>query len=510
MHRPARILLAASAALALAACGDDDASDAPVDDTGVADTAADTGLGDTEDDAMDAGGDDAVDVAADVAPDTDDDVLTDAGNDTADAAADTAADASIDATPDAPPEPDALDLDAGGWDVGELPPSLRPVGDEFIVVVLPDTQIYAQRFPETFDSQIRWIVDHAEEYNIVFVTHVGDIVQTAGAEDEWAVARAAYDWLDDIDMPYGFSIGGHDTSRGITREYDSSCSPFPRTDCDSIDFKNHFGAEFYEDAPWYGGASPSGLSSYQRITVGEMDLLFLHMPQDTPEGEVAWASEILDANPGVLAHLTTHRYLFDYRLTDVLPVPLSALPAGRFNALTYQLGGQVLMYNDGLPADQLFARLISRHANIWGVHCGHVDAEFWQSTPNSADLPVYEVLVDFQDMSDGGGGWLRLLKFAPSEDEVQVITFSTTTGAIRRNGDGFDHSLEILDEYKDAYGDELDAFGLDRDELDRLIDEVREPGELRDIYFESLYGDGQRDSVFTLDVDFSAYIDASL
>jgi hypothetical protein len=46
-----------------------------------------------------------------------------------------------------------------------------------------------------------------------------------------------------------------------------------------------------------------------------MDLLFLHLAHDTPRAEVDWAHEVLDANPGTLAHVTTHRYLFDYRLT---------------------------------------------------------------------------------------------------------------------------------------------------------------------------------------------------
>ena len=495
MRRPAILAFSVALIASLAACGDDTSNDDTGNDVGAMD-AGSSDAGGEDAGGEDAGGEDAgsEDAGGEDAGSED---AGDSGGGTPDAGGDVGTDASTDAS------------DAGGWDVGELPPGLRPTGDEFIVVVLPDTQIYAQRFPETFDSQIRWIVDHAEEYNIVFVTHVGDIVQTAGNQNEWDVARAAYDWLDDIGMPYGFSIGGHDTSWGIQGEYDNSCSPFPRTDCDSLDFKRHFGAEFYEGEDWFGGSSPSGLSSYQRISVGDMDLLFLHMPQDTPEPEVEWASEILDANPGVLAHLTTHRYLFDYRLTEILPVPLSALPAGRFNALTYQLGGQSLMYNDGLPSDQLFARLISRHPNIWGVHCGHVDAEFWQSTPNSADLPVYEVLVDYQDMSDGGGGWLRLLKFSPSNDEIQVISFSTTTGELRGNGDGFEHSLEILDRYKDAYGADLEQFGLDLEDLDELIDQVREPGELRDQYFESLYGAGQRDSFFTLDVDFDAYIEAS-
>ena len=390
-----------------------------------------------------------------------------------------------------------------------LPDTYVPIGDEFLVVVLPDTQVYAQSFPETFDSQLSWVAEWADEYNIVFVTHVGDIVQHGDIQEQWDVAQAAYDWLEDIDLPHGFSIGGHDFWVGGD-QHDSSCSVFDHMDCGYTDFLREFGPDRYEGRTWFGGRSPSGASTYQRVSVGDMDLLFLHMPQDTPRPEVDWANEILDANPGTLAHLTTHRYLFDYRLTEELPEPLNLLPAGRFNAATYLFGGQSQIFHDSLTADELFDELISPHPNIWGVHCGHVDAEFTQSMENSAGLPVHEVLVDYQNMSDGGGGWLRLLKFQPSENQIEVYTLSTLTGELRKNGDGFEHSIEILDDYKDTALDELSGLGFDTSEIEGLLDLVKTEGTPeRELLYDSLYSGGQRDSRFTLDVAFDKYIEAS-
>jgi hypothetical protein len=392
---------------------------------------------------------------------------------------------------------------------GPLPADFAPVGDEFLVAVLPDTQVYAWQYPETFHSQLRWLAEWADTYNIVFVTHVGDIVQHGNALEEWAVATAAYDWLDDVDLPHGFSIGGHDVSMyGETPEH-NECSPFSHIDCDAVNFQDHFGPERYAGRSWYGGASPSGQSNYQLVDAGAMQLLFMHLPQDTPRAEVDWAHEVLDAHPGVLAHLTTHRYLLDYRLTDALPSPLNLIKAGRFSPLTYLLGGQSLMYLDGLEADDLFNELIATHPNIWAVHCGHVDAEYHQQAVNSAGLPVHEILVDFQDMSDGGGGWLRLLRFRPARKQVEVLTFSTVTGEVRGNGDGFEHSLEILGYYRDVAGEDLERFGADQAELDALLEDVQREGEVRETYRSSLYDDGSRDSRFVLEVDFQAYLEAS-
>jgi hypothetical protein len=304
-------------------------------------------------------------------------------------------------------------------------------------------------------------------------------------------------------------VAAHDVWLPGDAGHDSSCSPFARTDCNAEDYLKNFGPERYADRPWFGGASPSGQSSFQLVDAGPFPLLFLHLPQDTPRAEVDWAHEVLDANPGTLAHLTTHRYLVDYRLTDALPSPLNLVQSGRFNALTYLLGGQSLTYHDGLEADELFEELIAAHPNIWGVHCGHVDAEFTQEAVNDAGLPVYEALVDYQSMADGGGGFLRLLKFQPSKNQIQALTFSTSTGEVRQNGDGFDHSIEILLYYRDAVTSELDRFGVDQEALDAFAAAVMNDPATRDSYYASLYADGQRDSQFTWSVDFQAYLDAS-
>ena len=381
--------------------------------------------------------------------------------------------------------------------------------DAFMVVVLPDTQIYAQSFPETFDAQLRWIAEHKEEHNIVFVTHVGDIVQAANRPDEWTNATAAYQWIRDIDLPHGFSVGGHDVSNyGETPN--NTCANFSHIDCDFTDFLEHFGPQHYEGSSWWGGASESGHSSFQTVSASGLNLLFLHLPQDTPRPEVEWANEVIDAHPGHLVHITTHRYLFDYRLTEDLPTPLNLIPAGRFNALTYTLGGQSLLWTDGLEAEQLFEELVSAHPNVWGVHCGHVDAEFKQTSQNVAGLPIHEILVDYQDMEGGGNGWMRLLTFSPSSNEIRVQSYSPVLDAYRANGDGFDHAIDILEAYRSAAEDVLESFGLEAEEVDALLDAIKTEGSPeREQYYESLYGAGDRDSDFVLSVDFAAYIDAA-
>lgn len=295
------------------------------------------------------------------------------------------------------------------WVVGlmacgvEVQPEPEVVADDsFMVVVLPDTQVYAHSFPETFEAQLKWVADHAEDDNIVFVTHVGDVVQAADRPNEWANANAAYAWIRDIDMPHGVSAGAHDFWVHGGPVADGGCAAegfTDKLDCDLTAFKEHY----------------------------------------------------------------------------------------------------------AVSADDLFAEFIAVHPNIWGVHCGHVDAEFMQSSTNEAGLPVHEILVDFQDMADGGGGWMRQLIFEPSLNQIRVRTWSPTLERFRANGEGYDHGLDVLSYYQSAAAEFLAPFGFDPAELQALLALAGVEGsEERATFYDSLYGGGQRDSEFVLAVDFQA------
>lgn len=124
-------------------------------------------------------------------------------------------------------------------------------------------------------------------------------------------------------------------------------------------------------------------------------------------------------------------------------------------------------------------------------------------TTNARGLPAYEMLTDFQDMSDGGGGFLRVLTFDIHLETVSVTTVSTETSRERENGAGFEHSLEILEAYKPSAYDALAGLGIDTTLYDALFEEITIPGsELREQYRASLYDAGQRDSEFVLEVPF--------
>src|SRR3954463_3931021 len=83
-----------------------------------------------------------------------------------------------------------------------------PIEGGFTLMVIPDTQYYAQKYPDIFHKQIQWVADNLQRYHVPFVLQLGDITETA-ADPEWEVAKAAFAHLDGK-VPYVLTPGNHD------------------------------------------------------------------------------------------------------------------------------------------------------------------------------------------------------------------------------------------------------------------------------------------------------------
>ena len=262
----------------------------------------------------------------------------------------------------------------------------------FTVVMLPDTQVYCEKFPDMFHAQTRWIRSNAAKENIVFVTHVGDIVQHGGTvKHEWKTANKAMSALDGV-VPWGVAIGNHD--------YDD----YRKSVADT--FVKHFGTERFARRMWYAGASRDELASYQFFAGGGRRFMIVHLPDDANDKSLAWAAGVLGRHRNLPTIVTTHVYM-DGRAKGRVKKPFSNRPGS----------------NSG---EQIWKKLISKHPQVFMVLCGHLakPAQYHQVSTNDAGGKVIEILADFQLRPRGGDGWLVLLKFLPAENKIKVRTWS--------------------------------------------------------------------------------------
>jgi hypothetical protein len=148
-------------------------------------------------------------------------------------------------------------------------------------------------------------------------------------------------------------------------------------------------------------------SSYQIIDADGLRLLFLHLSVDTPPATLEWARRVLRRHPDRSVVVTTHVYL---RENGRIPKP-------------YLWGSGNDSWN-GISSEEFFQTFVAEEPQVFMVLCGHISSEKLQVSRNAGGMPVYELLQDYQNRESGGEGFLRLLRFYPTRNEVRAITYS--------------------------------------------------------------------------------------
>lgn len=262
------------------------------------------------------------------------------------------------------------------------------------LVVLPDTEVYCQKRPEAFEAQACWIAANARARNIAYVLHEGDIVHD-DVETQWQTARRCFEMLGGK-VPYAIVLGNHDYSdaRRTTKANDF----FPVAD--------------FRKWPSFGGAKDEGKieNTFHRCRIGDRDWIILALEFGPRDEVVEWANRVLDEHPNHLGILLTHAYLFrDNKRYDHAAGPQRASP--------HDWG------NDG---EQLWRKLVGKHANMRMVISGHVASggPAYLASRGDHGNTVHQLMVDHESLRGGGSGYLRLLEFLPDHETVQVRGYS--------------------------------------------------------------------------------------
>src|SRR4051812_28680372 len=279
--------------------------------------------------------------------------------------------------------------------------------DDFTIVALPDTQIYSMSYPQIFKAQTQWIANNAAAKNIKLVLMEGDIVNGGGETYQWQNADAAMKILDGK-VPYMVAMGNHDYNQN---------QPLGRT-ASATNFNKWFGPARYAGQSWYKGTYTAGSNEnyYGIFTFAGKEYLVLVLEAFPRDGVLDWANQVLAANHGREAILLTHAYLY-YDNTRI----------GRcddFNAA--KIGA-----TDGNDGEQMWPKLISKQSNVSLVISGHVTPG--DGTGRLAELGengnlVNQVVADYQNRTNGGNGYMRIMTFHPSSNTISVQTYSPYTG----------------------------------------------------------------------------------
>jgi len=303
-----------------------------------------------------------------------------------------------------------LALPTVGLSLAAPPPAIQ---GGFTLAVLPDTQVYSLKFPDTYGAQTQWIADHAKSYNIAYVLHVGDITDK-NTEPEWQVAVAAQARLAGV-VPCALVPGNHDLGPGRGNNLSKY---FPPADLKRVPTLGGF----YDREPKRTD------NSFHLFEAGGRKWLVLALEFGPRDDVLRWANEVVARHPDRSAILVTHAYLradssrFDRHVKVV--VKGKELNKGLDQ---YVQAKDPAGFNDG---EDLWQKLVSQHGNFAFVICGHTCVTAHRTDVGRHGNPVHQILVDYQNQPNGGNGYLRLLQFSPDLKNVRVSDYSPTLDQI--------------------------------------------------------------------------------
>ena len=270
------------------------------------------------------------------------------------------------------------------------------------LVVLPDTEGYPAKRPETFHAMMKWVAEQRDDRNIAGLLHVGDITNN-NTREEWKVSRACFDYVEGK-IPYVLAAGNHD--------YDHT--PGRLTYMNEV-----FELDKLKQKPEFGDVFETGKleNHYQLIEIGGRRWLVLSLEMGPRKAVVEWGNKVLETHKAHPAIVLTHGYLYydnqryDHRL-------------GKQRATPHNF------YGEGADGQQLWDQLVKRHPNVMMVICGHVSSAYLGYRADEGDFGnvVHQMMVDYEKLRGGGMGFLRLLEFLPDQETVQVRTYSPVTG----------------------------------------------------------------------------------
>jgi hypothetical protein len=251
---------------------------------------------------------------------------------------------------------------------------IRALTKPFTIVAIPDTQVYSEEGDPGFRKQVDWILAHAITENIVFATHLGDVVDNGTDTEQWANAMNALDPLLQQDMlPFSIVRGNHD---------------------DPAFFLDNLPLSLMRDKTWFVAASPGGLCQAQEFRVRKARFLHIGFQKDPTVKELEWANRLLrqPRMKGLPVVVSTHDYI-----------------DGSGKSVT----GRMMW--DGF---------VKKNPMVFMVLNGHTHTEYALVNHNAKNRPVYQMLSDYQDRDNCGNGLMRLITVDPAQNKIKVRTFS--------------------------------------------------------------------------------------
>lgn len=275
-----------------------------------------------------------------------------------------------------------------------------PVADSpsFTIIPISDMQFYhgAKNGGTAWmgQQQMNWIRGSVITRNIAYAIQLGDCVENGdngGNDIEWKRADTSFKIIEDAvvtkkkdGLPYGICVGNHDQSPGGSA---TGTTTF---------YNQYFGSARFNGRNYYGGHYGNNNDNhYQLFSASGIDFIAISLEYDTnaDTAVIKWADSLLKAYPKRKGILSSH-WLINADATW------------------------------GAQGAAIYNRLKS-NPNLGLMLCGHINPNGEaRRTDKYNGNTVHTLLSDYQDRTNGGTGWLRIMEFKPASNTISVKTYS--------------------------------------------------------------------------------------
>lgn len=264
---------------------------------------------------------------------------------------------------------------------------------DFTFIIESDTQYYNEDVPTNpniigkYQYQLDihdWVIANTPRMNIQYLFHTGDIIDDNEIIEEWGNADKAYRQLEEAGLAYGILAGNHDVSHKKT---------------DYTNFSNYFGQARFQNQPYYGSSYKNNRGHYDLITVDGIDFLMLYMGWEIGDEEIDWMNEVLKEYPERKAILNFHEYL---------------LASGGLGEQPQRINNEVIAQNPNV------VMVLSGHYH----NAQRVETPYDDDHDGKVDRKVQQLLFDYQGLTEGGMGYIRMMHWDNASQTVTVKTYS--------------------------------------------------------------------------------------
>ena len=272
------------------------------------------------------------------------------------------------------------------------PPPPAGGGDtKFSIAVIPDTQNEtAQLLGTRFSNRVSWLVNNKATLDLRYAVQIGDLTS------EGHVVPAEFDKASneikplEAVIPWSVAAGNHDTAAVCAG---GSACPGANTSVtvrDVSTFNRYFPASRFDNLR---GSYEPGKSenSYSTFSAGGKEWLVLTLELWARPAVVAWANDVVEANPTRNVIINTHSYL--------------------------ESDGSISGSNGGYGSTSpryLFDNLVKVHPNIKMVLSGHVGQGAVRTDTGNAGNKIVSLLQAFHSYTNP----VRLVEIDTAADTV--------------------------------------------------------------------------------------------